>query len=665
VERLGPFIRIALSRIRGLGLAAAVGAFLPGCAEMIETSRQLKPTTGLNEWTDLHRLDLSDISPGLSSSDCGTDSQKRTFEDFKLVSDSGKAVLVASLCEESNGNPVARPYGRVYHARGVERTGLDGSLLVNGWSASGADFQALAGTSLGNVRDVTAAISPEGEVRALFWDLDDSSGSDSAEATWREDTGWGSRVTGSLSEAGTTLEGIDLDQGSGTLELFDGVAATDAQSYDGAFDLWNGSIKDLIWDASGRARVAILNAGAPEVRLADPSSAEWGIEAADFSPSSSALSPQLRLIDDGFRTVLLWIAGDPFEDRTSPATTSKLYAMNSDETSDFWKIGATAVDHATASPNDAHALNRFSNGLTRAFSAATDRQGTIVAVYISKHSDELAVTCSSLAANCDFRLYASVQSPNGLWTGPMPLDEAFVTKKKTTTYAQESEDDFDGSDPTLNLDFSAVQPGLEFATPQVTYIGNGKFLVAAVLSDYTTTDAPETIVFSRVYTVGAGWDATSATLQVDDAIAHSAHPDTDVFSTYRPVNEIKLASNQEGQAVLLMQVTDPDSSDQGDPELRTWIHQAYIYQDGSGWSDPEAFPDEIPCPALANQDPDDDGTLYLTGCAYGRMELAQLTGGESVAVFSAPDSTNGNPLRLGLFGSELREYIIAEEEDDE
>jgi len=47
------------------------------------------------------------------------------------------------------------------------------------------------------------------------------------------------------------------------------------------------------------------------------------------------------------------------------------------------------------------------------------------------------------------------------------------------------------------------------------------------------------------------------------------------------------------------------------------------------------------------------------------MELAQLTGGESVAVFSAPDSTNGNPLRLGLFGSELREYIIAEEEDDE
>jgi hypothetical protein len=130
VERLGPFIRIALSRIRGLGLAAAVGAFLPGCAEMIETSRQLKPTTGLNEWTDLHRLDLSDISPGLSSSDCGTDSQKRTFEDFKLVSDSGKAVLVASLCEESNGNPVARPDGRGFHSRGVERTGLAGSLLV-------------------------------------------------------------------------------------------------------------------------------------------------------------------------------------------------------------------------------------------------------------------------------------------------------------------------------------------------------------------------------------------------------------------------------------------------------------------------------------------------------------------------------------------------------
>lgn|GEM_PF-6904584 len=665
--RFGPFIRIAISLVRDLGLLAAVGIFLPACAEIIETSRQLKPTTGLNEWTTLHRLDLNDISPGLSSNDCGTDAQKRTFEDFKLVSEGGKAVLVASLCEESNGNPVARPYGRVYYARGVERTGLDGNALENGWSGAGADFQALAGTSLGNVRDVTAAISPDGEVRALFWDLGDSSGADSAEATWRSDTGWGSRVEASLSEAVPTLEGIDLGQGAGTLELFDGVAAADAQSYDGAFDLWNGSVKDLIWDSAGRARVAILNAGAPEIRIADPSSDPWAVEAAGFAPNTlaSPLSPQLRLIDDGFRSVLLWIAGDPFVDRTSPATTSKLYAMNSDETAAFWKLLATDVDDATASPNDAHALNRFSNGLTRAFSAATDRQGTIVAVYIARHSDELSVTCSSLALNCDFRLYASVQSPSGLWTGPMPLDEAFVTNKKTTTYAQEAEDDFDGSDPTLDLDFSAVQPGLEFATPQVTYIGSGKFLVAAVLSDYTTTDAPETIVFSRVYTVGSGWDETSATLQVDDAIAHSAHPDTEVFSTYRPINEIKLASNQEGQAVLLMQVTDPDSSDQGDPELRTWIHQAYIYQDGSGWSDPEVFLDEIPCPALANQNPDDDSVLYLTGCAYGRMELAQLTGGESVAVFSAPDSTDGNPLRLGLFGSELREYIIAEEEEDE
>ncbi len=631
---------------------------LSACSETLYSSRILRPTEGEVGWTDLHALDLTEVSSGLASDGCGSDAQPATFEDFKLVSDSGKAVLVASLCELSNGNATARPYGRLYHAESVERTGEDGAILENGWALAGADFQALSGTSLGDIRDVTAAISPEGDVKAVFWDFANAPNPASGEASWSTSGGWASEKTGTLTDGATTVDGLDLDEGSGTLEAFDNGGSALEQSLDSSvLDLWNGVTKDLIWDASGQARLAVLNGGVPEVRAASPASNTWSVEASGFTPAATPKATQVRLIDDGFRTVLMWVAQDPLEDRVSPGVTSKLYAINSDETADIWQASTTT--QVGDDDNDLHALNPTSNSMTRAFSAATDQQGTIVSVFLSRHSDELSISCSSQALNCDFRMYASVQSPDGLWTGPTPVDESFALTKSTTTYAQKAEDFFNGSTPVLQ--YSAKEPGLQFATPQVAYLGDGRFLVVGVISDYTDTDAPVTRIFSRAYTVGSGWDPESDILQVGDDFAHVADADTEIFNTYRPVNELKLAANGAGHAVLLTQITDPDDTEvQGDGETRTWVHAAYSYSPTDGWGDQELFGDEIPCPALANQDPASDSDVYITGCGYGRMEAAVLEGGESVVVFPAPASTVGNPLHLGLFGSEKIEAFRAE-----
>ncbi len=483
----------------------------------------------------------------------------------------------------------------------------------------------------------------------MFWDSLVANGSDSGEASWTQELGWTGKALGSLSSS-VALDGIDIDPpGSGIEALDAGI-----QSLDGPLDFWNGFVKDLVWDETGTARIALVDDASPEIRVAQPAGGAWDTEASDFSPSSSSNATQLKLLYDGFRTVFMWIAQDPTDDRSDTSVISTIYSINSEE-NNYW---ALMPDRVEDDDDDFHALNPFSNGMTRVFDAATDLQGTVLAVYISKHSDELTVSCSTLAKNCQYRLYASVQGPDGLWAGPMPLDDLYRSTKTTTTFAQESDETFSsGSD----LDYSATEPGLEFATPRVAYLGDGRFLVVAVISDYTTTTAPVTKIFSRTYTVGSGWDTSSDTIEIDEF--DHVENDSESFSTYRPVNEIQLASNGSGGALLLAQITDPDSdANQGEAAERTWVHATYHYVDGSGWTAQETFENEVPCPAVAQQDATDTATDYITGCGFAKMEAAYFANGEAVVVFPMPMSSATNPVILGLYGAELTDSLLEESE---
>jgi hypothetical protein len=610
-------------------VAWSASALLASCGGASETSRVLNFDASEFDWSALHAVDLTEVSPGLASFGCGSDTQRATFEEFRLVSDSQRAVLSASLCETRTGTtPVARPYGRVYFP--VELEG-------EGWASSGAHFKALAAASLGYMRDLTSAISPDGRVRTVFWDFDGGTGS--GEATWTSDAGFTDLRTGSVDAS--DVASIDINpNGSGFQARDSGL-----QSFDAPFDLWNGFTKELAWDGSGNVRLARLNvSNEPWVQVAPPISGAWTTEASDFNPDGAATpSSQLKLLFDGYRTVLLWIAQNPTASRSVTSTaTSRLYTIHSDDTT-YW-------DASTSSVPDTQALNPLSNSLTRAFDAATDQAGTVVAVYLSKHSDETAVACSTLAKFCATRLYASVQSPNGLWTGPMPLDEVFQLSKTTTTYAQDSDDTFTVG---ANLNFSASQPGLQFSTPRVVYLGEDRFLVTAVISDYSDPDAPVTRIFSRAYTVGGGWDATSETFLVDEFTHEESTLGGQV--TYRPVNEITLASNGQGGALLVAQITNPDSEyNQGDAETREWVHVTYFYTDGEGWSEQLSIPDERPCPALAFQDSGAPNSSYLTACPYIKQEAAVFPNWESVIVFPMPTNSSISPLRLGLYSVELK-----------
>lgn len=258
------------------------------------------------------------------------------------------------------------------------------------------------------------------------------------------------------------------------------------------------------------------------------------------------------------------------------------------------------------------------------FSMATDTSGNTLVTFIQKNPAASACDTSTtpITRKCAYRVFSTFHSIGDTWTGPTQLDDPTLFASTSTTLFQ----DTGAVESTVAADDAG---GITYPTPQVAYLGSDIFLAAFPMTD---TSAGTSGLYSRTFTVGAGWDRTTTTVE-------STAIDTDSAEAYRVVNDLHLATDQDGNAMLSTQVV-LDADDNSDATLRSYGFRFHPYQQGA-WKTAETTDDAYACagpsalPVV--------GTYFCWGL---KARGAVFYGGESTVVFEAPDVDDSTKLRL-------------------
>lgn len=256
----------------------------------------------------------------------------------------------------------------------------------------------------------------------------------------------------------------------------------------------------------------------------------------------------------------------------------------------------------------------FTGDTVQTFSAAADSSGNVLVVY---YAGKPSVTsCDSDVPgtlSCQYRVFASVRNVSETWVGPTQLDTDLAIE--TTSAYQD------------------VGNGTEFPKPAVVHVGDGKFLVAYTFVDYSDSSSKVSSVYVRSYQVGVGWNTEVQVLDTQELLGITGS----ASDHYRGVNGLKLVSDGQGNAVLLLHkvLEDGDSATQGD---RLFGYQSYHYTAATGWTETLIL---------------DEDTVGLPGCPVtsadcraAKLEAAVFTSGEAIWVMAAPESAGSSSMRL-------------------
>lgn len=270
-------------------------------------------------------------------------------------------------------------------------------------------------------------------------------------------------------------------------------------------------------------------------------------------------------------------------------------------------VSSTCLMTASSSDGDLERVHVIGgNGDLQAFNAATDGRGTVVVAYID---DDPSVSCASTAAGeCNMRLFGAVRTAGGGWSAPLRLDESF--NASLTSFYQ-----------------NGGTAGKEYADPAVAYVGNGKFIVVFTLTDI---DADVNGLYARTYTVGKGWSPSTEVL-----FEGSLAVDVDNTNQYRLVNDVRLATDRQGKAAIVLSYLVTDDTAVADRELGIAVVR-YTAEDGVIDAVAMAH-DEAVCPV----DPSDPASCHLR-----RFDASLFSSGEIVVVFEGPESPGSTDMRL-------------------
>lgn len=259
---------------------------------------------------------------------------------------------------------------------------------------------------------------------------------------------------------------------------------------------------------------------------------------------------------------------------------------------------------------DSYATSSILNTPTtevKAFSAASDAFANVVSVFVQERAT--SVTCSTattpVTTQCNDRVYASVRGASGVWSGPTPLDSAF-TAESTTLYQN-----------------SVATGGIDYANPGVASLGEGEFLAVFSLTDM---GGRESGIYSRLYEVGTGWVSGYETVDVESL--------SGTTEQYRIANDLKLISNDDGEALLIAHFVTTNGSVAA---AREYGYRIYRYRSGQGWAYETEISGDYACSADPAASPD---------CSNPRPQGALFPSGEGFFVFPAPASSGATDQRL-------------------
>lgn len=300
--------------------------------------------------------------------------------------------------------------------------------------------------------------------------------------------------------------------------------------------------------------------------------------------------------------------------------------------------------HATTSTNLFAQVDTLSTGDVKSMSAATDGQGNVVVVFLQTDPGFVIAPTGTISTaytirGNDVRVFAAMRGASGIWTGPTRIDDAARFSTDTTTVFQDAWGRVSASQANIT-------GGIEYPTPAVTYLGEGRFLAAFAMTDLV---ASKSSIYTRGYSVGSGWDSASQIGLLDSLKLNSAT----TIEAYRFANDLFMTGNGQGDALLVAHVVVP-SDDGSDVTLHNYGMKSYIYsRDNGGWLSQysQLIPSSI---CRASADFPDLGDPYL--CWGLKPQGMIFPGGEAVVVFPAPASATGTGAsKLRLYSTELRQ----------
>jgi hypothetical protein len=606
-------------------------------------------------WFGPNALDLGAVQPWLTSTSTPVPAATsgtyaaRTFSDFRLASwagGSGGAALVGGFFFGTGATGTFRAMGRAYSP--VSTGG-------NGWAQIGQDYELIDTALATSMSQFALGFSYSGDLAAVFGTGTATQAAAHTGAGWRY-----------------------FDQTD-----FNGAAPDSSIS---APDGINGHATSIAWDPAGIAYYAQGNSSNDVTIFGNESFTGWSTIATEGTKTDS--TNQTMLLSDGLGVTLLYLdenenlkadwsigGASAFTSATTVATLSQPTAVqlsgtvnatsitgfNASEVEVGWIVtggnfpagtlvqtivSATSITTSAASSDAGvfEALTFTPPARSYPFGAAADGNGDVVAAYLSDlNPAPTGPVTQSIPPTChaSTRLFGSVRTASGTWTGPTRLDSQFSTQ--TTSMFQQSGTvlpNFPTGDtgPEPGCGTTNVVGGIDFATPAVAYIGGGRFMVAFPMTDNLAHTGG---IYVRGYTVGTGWDPTTVTLDLQ--------PLGGVSDQYRYANELVAGSDGQGDVVLVAQyvLPSPDSTGTapgGDTAaLRAYGYKVWTFNSSGGWSQPTLFQGNLSCPApTASQ-----VTLKNYRCWSLKPQAVIFPTGETIVAMPAPDPYNsGTNLRL-------------------
>ncbi|MGZ6309878.1 MAG: RCC1 domain-containing protein [Bdellovibrionota bacterium] len=271
------------------------------------------------------------------------------------------------------------------------------------------------------------------------------------------------------------------------------------------------------------------------------------------------------------------------------------------------------------------------------FSAVADRSGDVVVVFYQNNS--AVTTCSFSTSflankNCQVRLYAAVRNAGGVWAGPTQLDGQLTPQ--TTTFFQDSQGAIASTGPTYP---NNIAGGVNYATPAVTYVGSGRFLVAySVIDELFATST----VYWTGYSVGSGWDQGATILDQQTIPSTTAAK----IEPFRYVNDLYFAGESgAGNAVLVAHVVDPTSTLLTGFATRAYNFEIFQYS-GGAFGTGHLLDQTYKCLGSFVTGVAPLGLAAPYPCWNPSMQAGVFSTGEAFVIFPAPDTSTPTTLRL-------------------
>jgi hypothetical protein len=157
-------------------------------------------------------------------------------------------------------------------------------------------------------------------------------------------------------------------------------------------------------------------------------------------------------------------------------------------------------------------------------------------------------------------------------------------------------------------------------------------MLAYTVIDQSSVSEPRAVLYARQYHPLTGWEAGSTVLEATSLVSSQL---------YRPHNDIRLASDGSGNAVLVATAVLAGSGN-ALKSGRKYGVKAFQYSDALGWSGGTEILGTPSCGATQAA----CNSLRATGAVFGPRE--------ALVVFDGPEAVAPAAFKLRLYGAEFR-----------